>query len=83
VLNTHDHHLFAIRPSKRFGPSNLSRVPLHLEVFVTFGRAKPKSFCVVANEHGAMTRVGIDGTKVALFDTHDGPSRVVLMSDAL
>ena len=70
MYTTHDDHLLSICPSERLCPSDLSRVSLHFEVFVTFRRAESKALCVVSDKHGTMAWVDVDRTKVTLFDSH-------------
>jgi hypothetical protein len=69
---THNDHLLAVCPPERFRPSDLSRVPLHLEVFVTFRGAKPKRLGIVPDKHGAVSGVDVARAKVAFLDTHGG-----------
>lgn len=68
--DTHDDHFLSVCSSKGFCPSNLSRVSLHLEVFVALGGTESETFRIVSHKHGTMTWVDIDRAKVTLFDTH-------------
>lgn len=67
---THDNHLLSICPPERLCPSNLSRVPLHLEILMTFGPAKSEAFRIVSDEHVSISGVDISRAEVTLFDTH-------------
>lgn len=67
---TYNDHLLAIRSPERLGPPDLPRVPLHLEVFMTFRSAEPKCFRIVSNKHSPMAWVDVTRAKVTLFDTH-------------
>ena len=70
--DAYNDHFLSVCPSERFSPSDLTRVTLHLEIFMTFRRAKSKAFCVIPDEHCAVAWIDVDGAEVALFDTHDG-----------
>jgi hypothetical protein len=53
---TDDSHLLASCFPERLGPPDFSRIPLHLEVLVTFGGTETESFSVVTDKHGACRR---------------------------
>lgn len=69
---TYNDHLLAIRSPERLGPPNLPRVPLHLEVFMTFRSAEPECFRIVSNKHSSMAWVDVTRAEITLFDTHVG-----------
>lgn len=69
-VGTHHDHLLAVRPSEGLCPPDLSRVPLHLEVFVALARTEPEAFCVVSDKHCPVAGVHVDRAEVALFDSH-------------
>jgi hypothetical protein len=71
-VETYNDHLFTVRSPECLGPPNLSGVPLHFKVFMTFRSTESECFRVVTDKHGTVTGVNIARAKVALFDTHRG-----------
>lgn len=67
---THNDHLLAVCTPESFRPPDLPGVPLHLEVFMTFGTAESECLGIITDKHGSMSWVDIARAEVALFDTH-------------
>jgi hypothetical protein len=69
---TYDDHLFTICPSESLSPPDLSGVPLHFKVFVTFRSTESECFRIVTDKHGTVSWVDIARAEITLFDTHGG-----------
>ena len=71
-METHNDHLLPICPPESLCPPNLSGIPLHLEILMTFRSTEPETLRIIPHEHRTMAWVDVDRAEVALFNTHGG-----------